>query len=69
MTDVANILQRIAADAQNGEIVFPTHAQIALRVPFDFTRAFQGILLIAILIADSLVTYRLRISAGRRAAA
>ena len=32
MTDVANILQRIAADAQNGEIVFPTHAQIALRV-------------------------------------
>jgi ABC-type uncharacterized transport system permease subunit len=44
-------------------------AQIALRVPFDFTRAFQGILLIAILVADSLVTYRLRISAGRRAAA
>ncbi|CAH1660744.1 Nucleoside ABC transporter membrane protein [Hyphomicrobiales bacterium] len=44
-------------------------AQIALRVPFDFTRAFQGILLIAILVADSLVTYRLRISAGRRAVA
>ena len=32
MTDVATVLKLIAADAQNGDIVFPTHAQIALRV-------------------------------------
>jgi simple sugar transport system permease protein len=41
-------------------------AQIELRLPFDFTSAFQGILLLAILTADSLVTYRLRIVPGRR---
>ena len=32
MIDVQNVLERIADDAGRGEVVFPTHAQIALRV-------------------------------------
>ena len=44
-------------------------AQIALKLPFDFTSAFQGILLIALLAADALVSYRLHIVTGRRAPA
>lgn len=44
-------------------------AQIALKLPFDVTRAFQGLLLFCVLAADSLVTYRIRLvsAAGRPA--
>lgn len=41
-------------------------AQIALRMPFDVTRVFQGTLLIAILAADVLVRYRIRRVEGVR---
>jgi simple sugar transport system permease protein len=40
-------------------------AQILMKLPFDVTRAFQGLLLFCVLVADALVTYRLRIGWGR----
>ncbi len=44
-------------------------AQIALKLPFDVTRAFQGLLLFCVLAADALVTYRVRVvsTAGKLA--
>lgn len=37
------------------------NAQISLRLPLDLTTAFQGILLLCVLGADALVSYRLRL--------
>ncbi|MBV9218853.1 MAG: ABC transporter permease [Methylobacteriaceae bacterium] len=42
-------------------------AQIALKLPVDMTRAFQGILLMCVLAADVFTRYRLRLSFARRA--
>ncbi|MBU3732498.1 MAG: ABC transporter permease [Beijerinckiaceae bacterium] len=39
-------------------------AQIALKLPLDLTRTFQGILLFCVLAADALTTYRLRLVTG-----
>lgn len=36
-------------------------AQILLRLPLDLTQAFQGLLLLCVLSADALVTYRVRL--------
>jgi ABC-type uncharacterized transport system permease subunit len=36
-------------------------AQILLKLPLDLSNAFQGILLLCVLAADALVTYRLRV--------
>ncbi|HEY8383551.1 MAG TPA: ABC transporter permease [Microvirga sp.] len=44
------------------------NAQILLRLPLDLTQAFQGMLLLCVLAADALVTYRVRF-AGRGARA
>ena len=44
-------------------------AQIALKLPLDLTTAFQGLLLLCVLSADALVTYRLRVLPARGAAA
>lgn len=44
-------------------------AQITLRLPFDLTRTFQGILLFCVLGADALVTYRVRLVRGAPAQA
>jgi simple sugar transport system permease protein len=44
-------------------------AQISMKLPLDLTTAFQGLLLLCVLCADALVTYRLRILPGRRAVA
>ncbi len=38
-------------------------AQILLRLPLDLTTAFQGLLLLCVLCADALVTYRVRLVA------
>ena len=35
-------------------------AQIMLKLPLDLTQAFQGILLLCVLAADALVSYRIR---------
>jgi general nucleoside transport system permease protein len=43
-------------------------AQILLRLPLDLTTAFQGILLLCVLAADALVSYRIRL-VGRGAPA
>ncbi|HSP25361.1 MAG TPA: ABC transporter permease, partial [Saliniramus sp.] len=44
------------------------NAQIMLRLPLDLTVAFQGLVLLSVLSADALVSYRLRIvTAGARA--
>jgi simple sugar transport system permease protein len=40
-------------------------AQITLKLPLDLATAFQGLLLLFVLSADALVTYRLRITGGR----
>jgi general nucleoside transport system permease protein len=40
-------------------------AQIAMKLPLDLTRTFQGILLMCVLAADALVSYRVRLVAGR----
>ena len=41
-------------------------AQIMLKLPLDLTQAFQGILLLCVLAADALVSYRIRfVSTGR----
>jgi len=37
-------------------------AQILLKLPLDLTQAFQGILLLCVLAADALVSYRIRIA-------
>ncbi len=37
------------------------NAQIAMKLPLDLTTAFQGILLMCVLAADSFVSYRIRI--------
>jgi general nucleoside transport system permease protein len=43
-------------------------AQIRLRLPLDLTTAFQGLVLLFVLAADALVSYRVRLSfAGARA--
>ena len=39
-------------------------AQIALKLPLDLTRTFQGILLFCVLAADALTTYRFRLIRG-----
>lgn len=44
-------------------------AQISLRLPFDLTRAFQGVILFCVLAADALTTYRVRLVRAGRAAA
>lgn len=41
------------------------NAQIMLRLPLDLTLAFQGLVLMAVLSADALVTNRLRITRAR----
>ncbi len=41
-------------------------AQILLKLPLDLTQAFQGMLLLCVLAADALVSYRIRL-VGRRA--
>jgi simple sugar transport system permease protein len=43
-------------------------AQILLKLPLDLSNAFQGVLLLCVLAADALVTYRLRV-VGRTVAA
>lgn len=43
------------------------NAQIAMKVPLDMTRAFQGILLMCVLTADVFTRYRLRMTFARRA--
>ena len=43
------------------------NAQIALKLPLDLTRTFQGILLMCVLAADALVSYRVRIVTTVRA--
>jgi ABC-type uncharacterized transport system permease subunit len=42
-------------------------AQIALKLPLDLTRTFQGILLMCVLAADALVSYRVRLVKTARA--
>jgi ABC-type uncharacterized transport system permease subunit len=44
-------------------------AQIAIKVPLDLTKVFQGILLFYVLACDSLILYRVRILARRTGAA
>ena len=41
-------------------------AQIAMKIPLDVTKVFQGILLFFVLACDSLITYRLRLIAPSR---
>ena len=36
-------------------------AQIAMKVPLDLTKVFQGILLFYVLACDSLIVYRIRL--------
>jgi simple sugar transport system permease protein len=36
-------------------------AQILLKLPLDLTQAFQGILLLCVLAADALVSYRVKL--------
>jgi simple sugar transport system permease protein len=43
-------------------------AQIALKVPLDLTKVFQGILLFFVLACDSLILYRFRLIAAQKAA-
>jgi simple sugar transport system permease protein len=40
------------------------NAQIAMQLPLDLTRVFQGVLLMCVLAADALVSYRVRIVGG-----
>ncbi|HEY8565313.1 MAG TPA: ABC transporter permease [Beijerinckiaceae bacterium] len=42
-------------------------AQILLKLPLDLTQAFQGLLLLCVLVADALVSYRVRLVATARA--
>lgn len=41
-------------------------AQIAMKIPLDVTKVFQGILLFYVLACDSLILYRFRLIAARR---
>ncbi len=41
-------------------------AQIAMKIPLDVTKVFQGILLFYVLASDSLITYRFRLIASPR---
>jgi simple sugar transport system permease protein len=41
-------------------------AQIAMKIPLDVTKVFQGILLFYVLASDSLITYRFRVIASPR---
>jgi simple sugar transport system permease protein len=43
-------------------------AQIAMKVPLDLTKVFQGILLFYVLACDSLIVYRIRLISTRKAA-
>jgi ABC-type uncharacterized transport system permease subunit len=43
-------------------------AQILLKLPLDLTTAFQGILLLCVLAADAMVSYRIRVSVGSHGA-
>src|SRR5881394_1298874 len=43
-------------------------AQIAMKLPLDLTRVFQGILLFYVLACDSLILYRIRFISTRKAA-
>src|SRR5215475_2547458 len=44
-------------------------AQIAMKIPLDLTKAFQGILLFYVLACDSLILYRVRVVSSRPGAA
>lgn len=44
------------------------NAQIAMRIPLDVTRVFQGLLLFFVLGCDTFLTYRLRLLTGARSA-
>ncbi len=44
-------------------------AQIAMKVPLDLTKVFQGILLFYVLACDSLILYRIRLVTSRTGAA
>jgi general nucleoside transport system permease protein len=44
-------------------------AQIAMKVPLDLTKVFQGILLFYVLACDSLILYRIRLVTSRAGAA
>jgi len=44
-------------------------AQIAMKVPLDLTKVFQGILLFYVLACDSLILYRIRLVTSRSGAA
>jgi ABC-type uncharacterized transport system permease subunit len=44
------------------------NAQIAMRIPLDVTRVFQGLLLFFVLACDTFILYRLRVLTSRRAA-
>jgi simple sugar transport system permease protein len=43
-------------------------AQIAMKIPLDLTKVFQGILLFFVLGCDSLIVYRIRLVPSHRAA-
>ena len=43
-------------------------AQIAMKIPLDLTKVFQGILLFYVLARDSLILYRIRLIAPQRKA-
>ena len=45
------------------------NAQIAMKVPLDLTKVFQGILLFYVLACDSLILYRIRLVTSRAGAA
>jgi general nucleoside transport system permease protein len=45
------------------------NAEIAIKVPLDLTKVFQGILLFYVLACDSLITYRIRLIAASPKAA
>ena len=44
-------------------------AQIAMKIPLDMTKVFQGILLFYVLACDSLILYRIRLITAQRKAA
>jgi len=45
------------------------NAEIAMKVPLDLTKVFQGILLFYVLACDSMITYRIRLIGSSRKAA
>ena len=45
------------------------NAEIAMKVPLDLTKVFQGILLFYVLACDSMIAYRIRLIGSRRAPA